>query len=109
MDAILGTHRQWQRLALTRTFFPDAPLMILDEPTAALDAKGEHELFARIGELFADRSVLVISHRFSTVRSVDPIYVLNGGVRRRVGDAREAAGRRGNLRRAFHPASIPYQ
>lgn len=79
MDAILGTHRQWQRLALTRTFFPDAPLMILDEPTAALNAKGEHELFARIGELFADRSVLVISHRFSTVRSVDPIYVLNEG------------------------------
>ena len=53
--------------------------MILDEPTAALDAKGAHELFARIGELFADRSVLVISHRFSTVRSVDPIYVLNEG------------------------------
>ena len=45
----------------------------------ALNAKGEHELFARIGELFADRSVLVISHRFSTVRSVDPIYVLNEG------------------------------
>ena len=79
VDAILGTHRQWQRLALTRTFFPDGPLMILDEPSAALNAKGEHELFARIGELFADRSVLVISHRLSTVRSVDPIYVLNEG------------------------------
>ena len=50
--------------------------MILDEPTAALDAKAEHELFARIGELFADRSVLLISHRFSTVRSADRIYVL---------------------------------
>jgi ABC-type uncharacterized transport system ATPase subunit len=43
--------------------------VILDEPTAALDAKAEHELFARIGELFADHSVLPISHRFSTVRS----------------------------------------
>ena len=53
--------------------------MILDEPTAALDAKAEHELFARIGELFADRSVLPISHRFSTVRSADRIYVPNEG------------------------------
>jgi ABC-type multidrug transport system fused ATPase/permease subunit len=53
--------------------------VILDEPTAALDAKAEHELFARIGELFADRSVLPISHRFSTVRSADRIYVPNEG------------------------------
>jgi ABC-type multidrug transport system fused ATPase/permease subunit len=59
---------QWQRVALARTFFRDAPLVILDEPTAALDAKAEHELFSKIGELFADRSVLLISHRFSTVR-----------------------------------------
>jgi ATP-binding cassette, subfamily B, bacterial len=70
---------QWQRLALARTFFRDAPLVILDEPTAALDAKAEHELFARIGDLFAGRSVLLISHRFSTVRSADRIYVLNEG------------------------------
>ena len=70
---------QWQRVALARTFFRDAPLVILDEPTAALDAKAEHELFARIGELFADRSVLMISHRFSTVRSADRICVLNEG------------------------------
>jgi ATP-binding cassette, subfamily B, bacterial len=70
---------QWQRIALARTFFRDAPLVILDEPTAALDAKAEHELFARIGELFAGRSVLLISHRFSTVRSADRIYVLDVG------------------------------
>jgi ATP-binding cassette subfamily B protein len=70
---------QWQRLALARTFFRDAPLVILDEPTAALDAKAEHELFARIGDLFADRSVLLISHRFSTVRSASRIYVLDHG------------------------------
>lgn len=53
--------------------------MILDEPAAALDATAEHELFARIGELFADRSVLPISHRFSTVRSADRICVRNEG------------------------------
>ena len=71
--------RAVERLALARTFFRDAPLVILDEPTAALDAKAEHQLFARIGELFADRSVLPISHRFSTVRSADRIYVPNEG------------------------------
>ena len=52
---------------------------VSDEPTAALDAKAEHELFARISELLADRSVLLISHRFSTVRSADRIYVLDHG------------------------------
>ena len=87
---------------------PDAPLVILDEPAAALDATAEHELFARIGELFADRSVLPISHRFSTVRSADRICVRNEGSVVGPG-ARGAAGRRGGLRRAFHPASIPYQ
>jgi ATP-binding cassette, subfamily B, bacterial len=70
---------QWQRMALARTFFRDAPLVILDEPTAALDAKAEHQLFGKIGELFADRSVLLISHRFSTVRAADRIYVLREG------------------------------
>jgi ATP-binding cassette, subfamily B, bacterial len=66
-------------VALARTFFRDAPLVILDEPTAALDAKAEHELFGKIGELFAERSVLLISHRFSTVRAADRIYVLREG------------------------------
>jgi ATP-binding cassette subfamily B protein len=75
-DLSLG---QWQRLAIARAFFRDAPLVVLDEPTAALDAKAEHELFDRIRELFADRSVLLISHRFSTVRSADRIYVLSDG------------------------------
>jgi ATP-binding cassette subfamily B protein len=56
-----------------------APLVILDEPTSALDAKAEHELFSKIGELFDGRSVLLISHRFSTVRSADRIYVLRDG------------------------------
>jgi len=53
--------------------------VILDEPTAALDARAEHDLFARIRELFGTRSVLLISHRFSTVRAADRIYVLDGG------------------------------
>ena len=70
---------QWQRVALARAFFRDAPLVVLDEPTAALDARAEHDLFTRIRDLFSGRSVLLISHRFSSVRSADRIYVLHEG------------------------------
>jgi ATP-binding cassette subfamily B protein len=70
---------QWQRMALARAFFRDAPLVILDEPTASLDARAEAELFQRIRTLFEGRSVLLISHRFSSVRSADRIYVMKEG------------------------------
>ena len=70
---------QWQRIALARAFFRDAPLVILDEPTAALDARAESRLFERIRDLLEGRSVLLISHRFSSVRSADRIYVLEDG------------------------------
>jgi ABC-type multidrug transport system fused ATPase/permease subunit len=70
---------QWQRVALARAFFRDAPLVVLDEPTAALDARAEHDLFTRIRDLFSGRSVLLISHRFSSVRAADRIYVLHEG------------------------------
>ncbi|HSH58650.1 MAG TPA: ABC transporter ATP-binding protein [Acidimicrobiales bacterium] len=70
---------QWQRIALARAFFRDAPFVILDEPTAALDARAEHELFACIRTFLAGRTVLLISHRFSSVRSADRIYVLHEG------------------------------
>jgi ATP-binding cassette subfamily B protein len=100
---------QWQRLALARTFFRDAPLVILDEPTAALDAKAEHELFARIGELFADRSVLLISHRFSTVRSANRIYVLNEGRVVESGTHEELVAAGGTYAELFVLQASPYQ
>lgn len=75
-DLSLG---QWQRMALARAFFRNAPFIILDEPTASLDAKAEHDLFESIRELTKGRAVLLISHRFSTVRSADRIYVLDQG------------------------------
>src|SRR4029453_4430209 len=70
---------QWQRMALARAFFRGAPVVILDEPTAALDPRAEKELFDRIRDLLSGRTVLLISHRFSSVRSADRIYVLDAG------------------------------
>jgi ATP-binding cassette subfamily B protein len=70
---------QWQRVALARAFFRDAPLVILDEPTAALDARAESRLFERMRELLEGRAAVLVSHRFSSVRSADRIYVLEHG------------------------------
>jgi len=70
---------QWQRVALARGFFRDAPFVILDEPTASLDARAESRLFERMHELLEGRSVVLISHRFSSVRSADRIYVMHDG------------------------------
>jgi ATP-binding cassette subfamily B protein len=70
---------QWQRVALSRAFFRHAQFVILDEPTAALDPRAEHDLFERISALLAGRTVRLISHRFSSARNADRIYVLQGG------------------------------
>ncbi len=70
---------QWQRVALARAFFRDAAFLVLDEPTAALDAKAEHDLFESVRRLCQGRTVLLISHRLSSVRSADRIYVLDAG------------------------------
>jgi ATP-binding cassette subfamily B protein len=70
---------QWQRVALARAFFRDAPFIILDEPTASLDPRAERALFDSIRDVFADRTVLLISHRFANVRSADRIFVLADG------------------------------
>lgn len=70
---------EWQKIALARTFYRDAPFIILDEPTAALDAAAEYEVFSRMRTLSVGRSVLLISHRFSTVRSADRILVIDEG------------------------------
>ena len=70
---------EWQKIALARAYLRDAQLLILDEPTAALDAKSELEVFERFAELTEGKMALLISHRFSTVRMADRIVVLEGG------------------------------
>ena len=70
---------QWQRLAVSRAFFRDAPLLICDEPTANLDARAEHDVYQRLRELAAGRTVVLITHRMASVREADRIYVLDHG------------------------------
>jgi ATP-binding cassette subfamily B protein len=71
---------EWQKVALARAYMRDAQVLILDEPTATLDARAEYEVFQRFAELTRDRMAVLISHRFSTVRMADRILVLADGV-----------------------------
>jgi ATP-binding cassette subfamily B protein len=72
---------EWQKVALARAYMRDAEVLILDEPTAALDARAEYEVFTRFSKLVEGKMAIIISHRFSTVRMADRIIVLkNGGV-----------------------------
>jgi ATP-binding cassette subfamily B protein len=70
---------EWQKIALARAYLRDAQLLILDEPTASLDARSEFEVFQRFAELTSGKMALLISHRFSTVRMADRIVVIEGG------------------------------
>lgn len=70
---------QWQRVALARAFYRDANIIILDEPTSAIDAAAEYEIFNAIFDRYASRSAIIVSHRFSTVRRADRIVVLEHG------------------------------
>jgi len=94
---------QWQKLAVARAFMrEEAEVLILDEPTAAIDAEAEHELFERIRALAVDRTALVISHRFSTIRTMaDRIAVLRGGRLEELGSHRELLERNGRYAHLF--------
>jgi ATP-binding cassette subfamily B protein len=76
VDLSLG---QWQRIALARAYFRDAALLILDEPTSSLDPRGEYEVFQQVRRLAQGRTVVLVSHRFSSVRAADRIIVLESG------------------------------
>jgi ATP-binding cassette subfamily B protein len=70
---------EWQKVALARAFMRDAQIIVLDEPTSSMDAKAEYEVFQRFRQLVSGRTAILISHRFSTVRLADRIYVLQHG------------------------------
>ena len=70
---------QWQKIAIARFFYRNSPVVIFDEPTASIDAVSEAEIFGKIYQFFAGKTVIIISHRFSTVRNADKIIVLDKG------------------------------
>jgi ATP-binding cassette subfamily B protein/ATP-binding cassette subfamily C protein len=93
---------QWQKLAVARAFMrEEAEVLILDEPTASIDAEAEHELFQRFQELAAARTAIIISHRFSTVRIADRIAVLRGGRLVELGSHRDLLARDGRYAHLF--------
>lgn len=70
---------QWQKIGLARSFYRDPELLILDEPTSSIDAKAEAEIFEKVENIAKDKTVIIISHRFSTVRKADKIYLVQAG------------------------------
>lgn len=92
---------QWQKLAIARAFMRDAEILILDEPTASIDAEAEVALFERFRALAKDRTAIIISHRFSTVRMADRIAVLEGGKVTELGSHQALVERGGRYAKLF--------
>ena len=99
---------QWQKIALARPFMRAAPLLILDEPTSALDAEAEYEIFTRFRELTMGKTALFISHRFSTVRLADRIFVLEQGTIRENGSHDELLALNGRYAELFNLQARAY-
>ncbi len=93
---------EWQKVALGRAYMREAQLLILDEPTAALDARAEYEVFQRFSELTLGKTAVLISHRFSTVRMADRILVLEKGKMLEIGSHEELLAREGVYAELFH-------
>jgi ATP-binding cassette subfamily B protein len=100
---------EWQKVALGRAYLRDAQVLILDEPTAALDARAEYEVFLRFAELTAGRMAVLISHRFSTVRMANRILVLQGGELVDQGTHEELLARGGLYAELFSLQAAGYQ
>lgn len=100
---------QWQKIALGRAYMREAQLLVLDEPTAALDARAEHEVFQRFTELTRGKTAVLISHRFSTVRMADRILVLEHGTRKELGTHEELLKAGGRYAELFKLQAKGYQ
>jgi ATP-binding cassette subfamily B protein len=100
---------EWQKVALARAFFRDSEIVILDEPSSALDAKAEYELFEKFHQLFENRTAVLISHRLSTVRMADRIYFLENGTVLEAGSHEELVHRGGKYAHMFERQAQHYR
>lgn len=92
---------QWQKLALARLFYRDPSVFVLDEPTASLDVEAEAKIFAHLQSLGKQKSIILISHRFSTVQKADLIVVLEDGCIKECGSHRQLLDLKGTYARLF--------
>jgi ATP-binding cassette subfamily B protein len=100
---------EWQKVAIARAYMRDAQLLILDEPTAALDARSEFEVFKRFKELSKGKTAVLISHRISSVRMADRIVVLLDGAVEAIGTHAELLGQGGRYAELFELQAAGYR
>jgi ATP-binding cassette subfamily B protein len=100
---------QWQKIALARAYMRDAQILILDEPTASLDARAELEVYQRFVELITGKMAILISHRFSTVRMADRIFVLADGRIAEQGTHRDLVALGGRYAELFEMQAAGYR
>lgn len=100
---------QWQKIAMARFFYTDSSVVIFDEPTAAIDAEAEYKIFNKIYEYFKNKTVIIISHRFSTVRNADRIVVLQDGKITEDGTHQELLEMQGKYEEMFKLQALGYE
>src|SRR5208337_1461532 len=100
---------EWQKIAIARAYMREADVLILDEPTAALDARSEFEVFQRFKELSEGKTAVLISHRFSSVRMADRILVLADGAVEAAGTHEELLARPGRYAELFELQAAGYR
>ncbi len=99
---------QWQKIAVARAFYKDAPVIVLDEPTSSLDPKGEFEIFQRFKEILRNKTALIVSHRMATVRMADRICVMDQGRIAEEGTHEELMEKRGLYHELFTTQALNY-
>ena len=100
---------QWQKVSLARALYRDSQIIILDEPTASMDAGAEYEFFEAFRMLAEDRTAIIVSHRFSTVRGADRIYVIDGGCVAEHGTHDELVAAQGLYARLYNQQASHYR
>lgn len=100
---------EWQKVALARAFMRDAPILVLDEPTSALDAQAEYDIFTKFRLLTEGKTAIFISHRFSTVRLADRIFVIEGGIIKESGSHFELMALNGRYAELFNLQAEAYR
>jgi ATP-binding cassette subfamily B protein len=108
-DGVQLSGGEWQKVALARAFMRDAPILVLDEPTSALDAQAEYEIFTRFRLLTEGKTAIFISHRFSTVRLADRIFVIEQGVIKESGSHAELIALNGRYAELFNLQAEAYR